>query len=275
MARVFAALALGAAADTVTNCGADTDHLKITSVVTDVDATGGPRKGNPFVITVEGEFDEPHQHGRLFGDLNILALGVVKEDVPFNQKYDFYPGMASGPTKVVIGPFTFPRAVPGEVNVTGRIGINNEKEEPVLCLDVALIIPKILAEEEPALESSDGACGDSSSDHIQNIQSDTVDDVTTTTMDLDEDLGYVNLKVDIGVKAPVVPKVNLKLTQIPISLSPAIPAGQLKFVGYPHDSLKSGVQDLIDVTGNLILEDTNGDEVVCIGFSDDANAISV
>jgi len=275
MARLFSALALGAAADTVTNCGADTDHLKISSIVTDADATGGPRKGQPFIITLEGEFDEVHQHGRYFGDLNIVALGVVNEDVPFDQKYDFLPGMASGPTKLTIGPITFPRAVPGKVDVTGRIAIVNEKEEPVMCLDIALLIPKILAEEEPALESTGGACGDQSSDHIQNIQSETVDDVTTTTMDLDEALGYVNLKVDISVKAPLLPAVDLKLTQVPISLSPALPAGQLKFVGYPSDSLKSGVQDLIDVTGSLILEDTNGDEVTCIGFSDDANAISV
>jgi len=274
MARVFSALVLGAAADTLASCGADTDHLKVTSITTDADATGGPRKGKPFTVTVEGEFDAAHQHGTVTGDLNVVALGVVDEPVSFDQKYDFLPGIASGPVKVTVGPFTFPRAVPGKVDVSGRVSIVDENKEPVLCLDLALLIPKILAEEEPALESGD-ACGDATSDHITNIQSETVDDVTTTTMDLDEALGYVNLKVDLSVKAPVVPAVNLKLTQVPISLSPAIPAGQLKFVGYPSDSLKSGVQSLVDVTGSLILEDTNGEEVVCVGLGDDANAISV
>jgi len=275
MARVFSALVLGAAADTLASCGSDTDHLKITSIVTDADADKGPRKGKPFTITLEGVFDEAHQHGRVVGDLNLVALGVVDEPVSFDQKYDFLPGLAAGSTKVTIGPFTFPRAVPGKVDVSGRISIVNEKEEPVTCLDLALLIPKILAEEEPQLESGRTACGDQTSDHIQNIKSETVDDVITTTMDLDEALGYVNLKVDLSVKAPVVPAVNLKLTQVPISLSPAIPAGQLKFVGYPSDSLKSGVQSLVDVSGSLILEDTNGDEVTCVGFGDDANAISV
>jgi len=94
-------------------------------------------------------------------------------------------------------------------------------------------------------------------------------------MDLDEDLDYVNLKVDVSVKAPVVPAVNLKLTSVPISVSPAIPAGQLKFVGYPSDSLSSTVKDIIDVTGSLTLEDKNGEEVTCIGFGDSADAISV
>jgi hypothetical protein len=275
MARVFSALVLGAAADTLASCGADTDHFKVTSIVTDVDADKGPRKGNPFTITVEGEFDEAHQHGRVVGDLNLVALGVVDEPLSFDQKYDFLPGVASGPTKIVVGPFTFPRAVPGKVDVSGRVSIVNEKEEPVLCLDLALLIPKILAEEERALESGADACGDQTSDHIQNVQSETVDDVTTTTMDLDEALDFVNLKVDLSVKAPIVPAVTLKLTQVPISLSPGIPAGQLKFVGYPSDSLKSGVQSLVDVSGSLILEDSNGEEVKCIGLGDDANAISV
>jgi hypothetical protein len=275
MARVFSALILGAAADTLASCGADTDHLKITSIVTDADAVKGPRKGKPFTITLEGEFDEAHQHGRVTGDLNLVALGVVNEALSFDQKYDFLPGLAQGQTKIVIGPFTFPRAVPGKVDISGRVTLVNEKEEPVTCLDIALVIPKILAEEEPTLESGRTACGDQTSDHIQNIQSSTVDGVTTSTMDLDEALGFVNLKVDLSVKAPIVPAVTLKLTQVPISLSPALPAGQLKFVGYPSDSLKSGVKDLIDVSGSLVLEDTNGDEVTCIGFGDDSSAVSV
>merc|ERR1711953_404740 len=110
---------------------------------------------------------------------------------------------------------------------------------------------------------------------ITNIQSVTDDaGVETTTMDLDEALGYVNLKVDISVKAPIVPAVGLQLAKLPISLTPAIPAGQLKFVGYPSDS-ESQPNDLVDVTGSLILEDNNGDEVTCVAFGDDASALAV
>jgi len=119
------------------------------------------------------------------------------------------------------------------------------------------------------------ACGDQSADHISNIQSNTVDDVITTTMDLDEALDYINLKVDLSVKAPVVPAVDLKLAQVPISLGQGIPAGQLKFVGYPQDSLRTTVKDIIDVTGSLTLQDQNGEQVTCIGFGDSADAISV
>merc|ERR1712226_192612 len=140
-----------------------------------------------------------------------------------------------------------------------------------------LKIPKILGdEEEEDVEVGRTACGDQSADHISNIQSNTVDDVITTTMDLDEDLDYINLKVDLSVKAPIVPAVNLKLAQVPIALTGvSIPAGQLKFVGYPQDSLKSSVKDIIDVTGSLTLEDKNGEQVTCIGFGDSADAVSV
>jgi len=277
MARFLLAGAVAVAADdTLSSCGAATDHLMINSITTDADATGGPRKGKPFTITLDGVLDEAHQHGVVTGDLQLKALGVVDEEITFNQKYDFLPGVQSGATKLTIGPFTFPRAVPGEVRVTGPINIVNEKSEAVTCLNLNLIIPKILAEEEEDdVEVGRTACGDQSQDHISNIQSNTVDDVITTTMDLDEDLDYINLKVDLSVKAPVVPAVNLKLAQVPISLSPAMPAGQLKFVGYPSDSLSSTVKDIIDVTGSLTLEDKNGEEVTCIGFGDSASAVSV
>jgi len=268
------AVAVAAADDTVSSCGAATDHLTINSITTDADATGGPRKGQPFTITLDGVLDEAHQHGVVTGDLQVKALGVVDEEVPINQKYDFLPGLPSGATKLTIGPFTFPRAVPGEVRVTGPISIVNEKSEPVTCINLNLIIPKILAEDEDEVEVA-ATCGDMSSDHISNIESDTVDDITTTTMDLDEDLDYVNLKVDVSVKAPIVPAVNLKLTSVPISVSPAIPAGQLKFVGYPSDSLSSTVKDLITVTGTLTLEDKNGEEVTCVELTDSATAVSV
>jgi len=276
MARFLLAGAVAVAADdTLSSCGAAGDHLTIHSITTDADATGGPRKGKPFTITLDGELDEAHQHGVVTGDLQLKALGVVDEEITFNQKYDFLPGVAQGASKLTIGPFTFPRAVPGEVHVTGPINIVNEKAEAVACLNLNLIIPKILGDEEEELEVGRTACGDQSQDHISNIVSNTVDDVITTTMDLDEDLDFVNLKVDLSVKAPVVPAVNLKLAQVPISLTPGIPAGQLKFVGYPQDSLRSTVKDLIDVTGSLTLEDKNGDEVTCIGFGDSADAVSV
>jgi hypothetical protein len=273
MARIVAASILASvAADSITSCGADTDHLKISSIVLDADATGGPRKGHPFTITLQGEFDEAHQHGTVTGDLQLKALGIVDEPVTFDQKYAFLPGVAAGKTTITIGPFTFPRAIPGVFDFSGKITIVNEKAEPVTCLDFALHIPQILAEEEE-LDAAGSVCAKSAdNDHITNIQSSIVDDVKTTTMDVDEDLGFVNLKVDISVKAPIVPAVVVKLTELPITLSPAIPAGQIKFVGYPSDSVQSN--DVITVSGDLALFDSNKEELTCVHL-DGASAVSV
>jgi hypothetical protein len=275
MARVLIAGGfVGTAANTISSCGTASDHLKIKSITTDADAHGGPRKGKPFTITLEGDLDEAHQHGVVSGDLHLTALELVDIDLgPWNQKYDFLPGLAKGSTKVQIGPFTFPRSVPGKLSLDGKVIITNHKAEQVTCLDLALLIPAILEEEEDSLGAGGDTCGDVTKDHITNVQSETVDDVTTSTMDLDEELDYVNLKLDLTLKAPLVPAVTVKLTELPVGLSPGLPAGQLKFVEYPSDSAKSN--DIIDVTGSLILEDKNGEEVVCITFSDDATAVSV
>jgi len=263
------------AADTIASCGADTDHFVISSISTDADATGGPKKGQPFTITVEGDLDETHQHGRLFGDLEIKALGVVDTPVSFDLKYDFLPGVAQGPAKLQIGPFMFPKSIPGKVDINGKVSVVNEREEAVTCLDLNLIIPTILADEE-AWESDQSGCGDASTDHITNIQSVTDDqNITTTTMDLDEDVDYINLKVDLNFKPFLLPAVDLKLTEVPISISPAFQAGQLTFVGYPDEAPASDSNGLLTVTGSLGLQDKNGEELTCIGFGASSTAISV
>jgi len=278
--KVVAAVALlgVAAADTLSNCGASSDHLTITSISTDADATGGPRKGKPFTVTIEGSLDEVHQHGTVVGDLKVKALGIVSEDVPFNQKYDFFPGLAQGPAKVVIGPFTFPKSVPGEVDVTGQITLVNEKAEPVACFNLDLKIPMIISTWSEFISEALGLarsnCGDPTQDHIQNIVSTTDDnDIITTTMDLDEDLGYINLSCDLAVKAPIVPAVNLVLPSLPITLSPGIPKGQLKFVGYPNNSSSSNA--VVTVSGDLKLSDKNGDEVACATFGGSKSSVVV
>jgi hypothetical protein len=268
-------LATVAAADSITNCGSSTDHLVITSVTLDADATGGPRKGKPFTITAEGVLDEDHVSGSIVGDCTLQALGIVNDEpVVFNQKYDYSPGLPAGNVKLTIGPFTFPRALPGVFDFSGKINVVNDKAEPVACLDVAFHIPKILSEEEQ-LTSSEAECGDMSADHITNIQ--TVTDATgvsTTTMDSDSDIGYTNLGVDIVVKVPLLPGVSVNLPELPISLEPAVPAGQLKFVGYPEES-STPSNSAIDVTGTLTLGDINGEELTCITFGEAAAAVSV
>lgn len=176
---------------------------------------------------------------------------------------------------MVIGPFTFPRAVPGKVDFTGQITIVNGNAEPVICLNLDMHIPKIFAEEGD-LQEGQAVCGDPSKDHITNIVANTdSNNVTTTTMDLDESLDYVNVKVDLSVKVPILPAVGFQVGTLPLSISPAIPAGQLKFVSYPSDNVAAKAKAALAVTGTVTLEDKSNEEVTCIHLGDSARDVVV
>merc|ERR1712048_1386320 len=147
----------------------------------DADATGGPKKGTPFTLTATGTLDEAHLKGTVVVDANLKALGIVSEPVQATQSYEISPGLASGAASITVGPFAFPTNIPGEFDFTGRVSVVNEKSET--------------------------QCATASTDHISNI----VTDGATTSMDLDEDLNFVDASVDISVQAPIVPAVAVQL----------------------------------------------------------------
>merc|ERR1712048_1231116 len=102
-------------------------------------------------------------------------------------------------------------------------------------------------------ESEKKLCENTDSDHITNIDQSVAD---TTSFDVDEVIDYVNVGIDIAVKAPVLPAVNFKVTELPIAISPGLAKGHHVFTG-----IDSGVQsklDLITVTGSVGLDDKNG-----------------
>lgn len=265
MARFLTAASLVAAVsgDSITSCGSATDHFQITTLNLDADATGGPRKGQPFTVTVEGVLDEAHTAGSVDVSLNVKALGLINEDVAVTQAYEFLPGLPAAPHKLVIGPFTLPKSIPGKIDVSGRVVMANDKGEQLACVDLALIIPSILEEEKQDLAATTDCT--TASDHLQNIVVDSsVAGQTTTTMDIDEPIGdLINVGVDLRVKVPLLPAVQISLTQIPISLSPAIPAGQLTFVIYDPPAQSNA---LLTVTGQVSLQDGKGEQITCIAI---------
>merc|ERR1711976_18552 len=187
------------------------------------DASGGPRKGKPFTITASGTLDEAHTAGRVVVDAHLKALGVVDEDVNADQKYTWTPGIAS------------------------------DKAEPVLCLDIALDIPKILSEELEE-EAEAQLCEVSDSDHITNIDQ---TDPAVTSFDVDEVIDYVNAGIDISVKAPLLPAVGFKVEQLPIAISPGLASGHHVFTSVDSSPQSN---DLITVTGSVGLNDKNGEQ---------------
>merc|ERR1711874_880671 len=141
----------------------------------------------------------------------------------------------------------------------------------VACIELDANIPAIIEEsEEHSLTSQRTDCGDQSKDHITNIQTEIVDDVASITMDLDEDLDFINLRADFSFKVPLAPAIDFKLTEVPISHSPGIPAGPLKFVGYPPANATPSNGVVPTVFGSLTFEDKNSEQIRCIGFGADA-----
>jgi hypothetical protein len=272
MVKMLAALVAGAGATSISNCGGAGDHLQVTTLTLDADASGGPKKGSPFTIVAEGILDEPHVGGHVDVDLNINALGVINEPIAAATKYDFLPGLAQGNAKVTIGPITFPKSVPGSFDITGTVKVQNPNAEQVACINLNLKIPSII-EDKPELGEAVGADCTTPADHIQNIVSTTdAAGVTTTTMDVDEDLGTIVLSGDISVKPPLVPAIKVNIPSIPISIEPAIPSGQLKFVDYGEET---GANGLIDVTGQVKLADGNGEQLTCIAIEPATQAVTV
>merc|ERR1711933_81321 len=84
-------------------------------------------------------------------------------------------------------------------------------------------------------------------------------------MDLDEDISTVDLQVELAVKAPLIPALSFKIASLPITLSPSIPAGQLKFVGYPPAS-QTPSNDVVDIKGYMKWLDQNEEQLRCIEF---------
>lgn len=273
-AALVSSLIAAAAADSISSCGAAGDHFQVKSITLDADASGGPKKGKPFTIVAEGTFDEAHVGGHVDVDLNLNALGVINEPITAATKYDFLPGLAKGDGKVTIGPITFPKSIPGSFEISGTVKVQNPKAEQVVCLQLALKIPTIIDDELELGEAASADCT-TSKDHIQNIVSTTdASGVTTTTMDADEALSTIVVSGEISVKVPIVPAIKVTIPSIPISLSPAIPSGQLKFVDYGDDSSAAN-DDIIDVTGQVKLADGNGEQLTCIAIESATAAVTV
>jgi len=69
--------------------------------------------------------------------------------------------------------------------------------------------------------------GRADSDHMSNIDQ----SVAGTAGVDDETIEFVNVGIDITVKAPFLPAVSYKVTELPISTSPGLASGHHKFVG--------------------------------------------
>jgi len=275
----FAAVVAGcASAASLSNCGSDSDHFKVTTMILDADATGGPRKGKGFTVTVEGTLDEDFAHGTLVQDVTTKVGQLPEFPLAYSEEFEYYPGANAGPMKVVVGPITVPRTVPGKITVGGHFSLTNEKSEQVFCMDLDLVIPTILDEEEsPTLEVGRVNCGDPAQDHWTNIvfNIDNETNIATTELDTDEDVDFMKQEMDLKFELKPFPAINLANFQVPVAIEPAIPAGHIKIIGYPPVSLRESSAAPISLQATIKVVDKNEEELYCIGFGNSAEAVSV
>jgi hypothetical protein len=263
-AAIFGLLG-GAQAQSVTSCGAAGDHFSNVKITLSPDP---PVLGQPFSFHMEGDLDEALAGGNANVDLNVKALGIINEPVKVSSPFTYSPGVASGHATVSVGPVNLPKIpLPGGLDVTGTVKITDAKKEPVTCIKMDLKVGG--ASEAPALESAQVKTKDSpvtdctkASDHMKNFKfSDDSKGVTTVTGTLDEDVGKVNVGVDLNIKIPLVPLPEIKLA-VPASISPAVKKGDLKITVGPVVSELPDI--LVNVTGNVKVNDGNAEEIVCL-----------
>merc|ERR1739845_142416 len=118
-------------------------------------------------------------------------------------------------------------------------------------------------------ESEASLCSVTDSDHITNIDQ---TDPDVTSFDVDEVIDFVNVGIDIAVKAPIVPAVNFKVTELPVAISPGLPKGHHVFTSIDSEAQSN---DLVTVSGSVGLNDKNGEQYTCITFDASESSVSV
>lgn len=250
----------------ISSCGAPGDHLSNVQITLSPDPIV---KGKPFTLTVTGDMDEDHVGGIADVSLDIKALGIVDKSVKTVSTYSLTPGFVKGPQKIVIGPVSMPTDLPGSVEVTGQIKVQDPSAKPIACINLKLNVPAAEASEvaatEPKMAASDPDDCRKPTDHLKDIQQTTQGQTTTTTATLDEDIAAATAVIDISIQALFV-KIPVKLS-IPISFSsasqPGFRKGDWKIVSTATPSSLSTDRLGSAVKGELVLNDAANSQITC------------
>lgn len=276
MAPTFRGLALAgmclglAASQSVSSCGGPKDHLSNVKITLSPDPLS---KGTPFTFTMTGSLDEDLVGGALAADLEVKAMGMVDKTVKQTITFSLSPGLRKGDQKIVVGPVQLPRD-PGQVVLKGQVRITNTKGEPVSCvllnLDVPLLAEKQTEETPMTAQPLSASLCSKPTDHLKNIKSSKSGKQTTVTATLDEDLTTVTANLDLTVHALFV-HVPLKLS-IPITYSPGLQKGDWTIVGSTESDDTGYAAPPVSVTGQVVVNDGQNQEVTCISLNEGASA---
>jgi len=257
---MLAALPLLAASASLSSCGSASDHLSGVTISVSPDPI---EKDATFTIHFDGTLDKDLSTINANVDLDVSVLGLITENVKAAGNVVINPVVPKGPLSVTIGPVKLTTSIPGSVDVSGKITLTDENEEPVTCLQLDMKVP---LSQQQELQSSVENCG-TSADHAKNFAFNTDGGVTTITGDLDESLSQFSVAVDMTIKELFV-KIPVSIST-PVVYTPGFPAGNFKIVATQASSSELSATELsASISGTAKMNDANNEEVGCISFSE-------
>jgi len=218
-----------------------------------------------LTIEASGTLDESFTAANSRVDLHIQALGIVKVNVNGSLPMSISPGSAAGPFSLKVGPFQLPSSIPGFAVVQGRIHVTNDKNEPIMCIDMDLKVPGMENEvaAAPQLEAPEAitSCG-KATDHIPDFKLDSAGGVITMAGTLDEAVTKASIDLDVKLKVLFI-SVPLKMT-IPITVSDGlISKGAIKATVGPS-SLVISPNVKATIKGTMKVKDGNAEQITCL-----------
>jgi len=277
---VLPALFGGALGASISNCGGPSTNFSNVKLALSPDPI---QKGKAFSITASGDMDEDFVGGTATVDLNVDLLDIIKKEIKVTSPFTFTPGVAKGAQNIVIGPITLP-SLPGKAEIIGQVSVVNAKGEPIACIKLDISAPLFEQDDdaspatlldEPAVEG--GQLCSKPTDHLKNLKAVTSRGVITLTGTLDEDVTKVSVNVDLKIKAGFFP-IPFK-SDFPITWSPGVKAGDIKFVAGPPSTSTDLTSDKspVQVSGQITVMDGNNGELTCISItpnSEDLTSVS-
>jgi len=218
-----------------------------------------------LTIEASGTLDEAMTAANSRVDLHVQALGVVKVNVNGSVPMSISPAGAAGPFSLTVGPFQLPSGIPGYAVIQGQVHVTNDKNEPIMCIDMDMKVPGTENHDAGALQleapETISSCG-KATDHIPDFKVDSSSGVITMTGTLDEAVTKASIDLDVNLKVLIV-SVPLKMS-IPLAVSDGlINKGAIKSTIGPS-SIVVTPNVKATLKGTMKINDGNAEEITCL-----------
>lgn len=232
----------------------------------------------PFSLTATGTMTKAVTQGSLSTDLTVEALGgLVKLPLQGSSTFTFAPGVPAKDITFSLGPFDMP-AIMSLAKITGQIVVSDEVGARVACvaLDGSLqeSVPEETQESVPTRLTGLMSCGEDS-DHFKNPVISNDGQTLLFSGSLDEEVGAGKAMVDMSVV--IMGTAEPFQVEVPFEVTPAMPQGdvQLTWTSDKQSPFIEGLPPLVQVEGNVKIQDGNSEQVSCFAVGSDEEIASV